>query len=178
MPAREVNFDGIVGPTHNYAGLSFGNLASTRHEHQVSRPREAALQGLEKMKFVHDLGVCQAVLPPQRRPHLEFFETLGFAGKPSDIIEDVYRCDPSLLAAGFSASNMWTANAATVSPSTDCRDGRLHITPANLVNGLHRSIESNETTQTLRAIFHDESRFVIHEPLPGCQALSDEGAAK
>lgn len=177
MPAREVNFDGIVGPTHNYAGLSFGNLASTQHEQQASKPREAALQGLAKMKFVHDLGVCQAVLPPQRRPRLDFFKGLGFSGKPSQITEDVYRCNPSLLAAGFSASNMWTANAATVSPSIDCSDGKMHMTPANLVNGLHRSIESTETTQVLRAIFHDEGHFVIHDPLPGCQALSDEGAA-
>ena len=177
MPAREVNFDGIVGPTHNYAGLSFGNLASTQHEQQASKPRQAALQGLEKMKFVHDLGVCQAVLPPQRRPHLDFFRAMGFSGSSSRIIDDVYRDSPSLLAAGFSASNMWTANAATVSPSIDCHDGKLHMTPANLVNGLHRSIESADTTQMLRAIFHNEDHFVIHEPLPGCQALSDEGAA-
>ena len=26
--AYEVNFDGLVGPTHNYAGLSYGNVAS------------------------------------------------------------------------------------------------------------------------------------------------------
>ncbi|MEQ3641325.1 MAG: N-succinylarginine dihydrolase, partial [Alteromonas sp.] len=25
MKQFEVNFDGLVGPTHNYAGLSFGN---------------------------------------------------------------------------------------------------------------------------------------------------------
>ena len=28
---REINFDGIVGPSHNYAGLSLGNLAATRN---------------------------------------------------------------------------------------------------------------------------------------------------
>ena len=26
MSAREVNFDGLVGPTHNYGGLAHGNL--------------------------------------------------------------------------------------------------------------------------------------------------------
>ena len=31
MNAWEVNFDGLVGLTHHYAGLSFGNEASTRH---------------------------------------------------------------------------------------------------------------------------------------------------
>ncbi|MBA3527234.1 MAG: N-succinylarginine dihydrolase, partial [Sphingomonas sp.] len=45
MPLVEINFDGIVGPSHNYAGLSLGNLASTRNAFQVSHPRAAALQG-------------------------------------------------------------------------------------------------------------------------------------
>ena len=31
MTVREINFDGIVGPSHNYGGLSLGNLASTRN---------------------------------------------------------------------------------------------------------------------------------------------------
>ncbi len=52
----EINFDGIVGPSHNYAGLSLGNLASARNAGAVSRPRDAALQGLAK-----DLGVSQQV---------------------------------------------------------------------------------------------------------------------
>ena len=30
MKAFEANFDGLVGLTHHYAGLSFGNEASTR----------------------------------------------------------------------------------------------------------------------------------------------------
>ena len=50
MALREINFDGIVGPSHNYAGLSFGNLASTRNAGQVSQPRAAALQGIDKMR--------------------------------------------------------------------------------------------------------------------------------
>jgi succinylarginine dihydrolase len=49
MNAHEVNFDGIVGPTHNYAGLSYGNVASMKHKLSASNPRRAALEGLEKM---------------------------------------------------------------------------------------------------------------------------------
>ena len=30
MSGYEINFDGLVGPTHHYAGLSFGNEASTK----------------------------------------------------------------------------------------------------------------------------------------------------
>ncbi|GHM26574.1 hypothetical protein ECZU45_03610 [Escherichia coli] len=56
MNAWEVNFDGLVGLTHHYAGLSFGNEASTRHRFQVSNPRLAAKQGLLKMKALADAG--------------------------------------------------------------------------------------------------------------------------
>ena len=141
MSACEVNFDGLVGPTHNYAGLSFGNLASTRHEQQVSSPRKAALQGLQKMKVVHDLGIPQAVLPPLKRPHIGLLRQSGFRGTDRQVIEAAWRDDRALLAASYSASNMWTANSATVSPAADCADGKLHLTPANLLSGLHRSIE-------------------------------------
>ena len=177
MAVREVNFDGIVGPTHNYAGLSFGNLASTLHEKKVSSPRRAALQGLEKMKFVSELGVPQGVLPPLRRPHIGFLKQLGFRGSVAEIIQFVGETDPRLLAASYSSSNMWTANAATVSPSSDCADGRLHLTPANLASGLHRSIETSDTLAVLRAIFHDSTKFAVHDPLPCNFAMSDEGAA-
>ena len=70
MKTSEVNFDGLVGPTHNYAGLSHGNVASMTHGGAVSNPREAALQGLAKMKFLAELGLKQAVLPPHPRPSL------------------------------------------------------------------------------------------------------------
>ena len=50
MRAREINFDGLVGPSHNYAGLSPGNLASARNAGAISYPRAAALQGIEKMR--------------------------------------------------------------------------------------------------------------------------------
>ncbi len=172
----EVNFDGIVGPTHNYAGLSFGNIASTKHHGQPASPRSAALQGLDKMLFVSRLGIRQAVLPPLRRPRIDLLRELGFNGNNNQVIESAWKSDPSLVAACFSASSMWTANAATVSPSTDCRDGRLHITPANLCSGLHRSIEAVETHAILKAIFGSDC-FEVHAPLPAGFALADEGAA-
>ena len=42
-----------MGPTHNYGGLSVGNIASMAHEGNVANPRLAALEGLQKMRFVH-----------------------------------------------------------------------------------------------------------------------------
>jgi len=87
MKAYEVNFDGIVGPTHNYSGLSYGNVASMEHEKLISNPKEAALQGLQKMKFLMDLGLKQAVLPPQERPDIHTLRSLGFTGSDKDILE-------------------------------------------------------------------------------------------
>jgi succinylarginine dihydrolase len=177
MSTHEVNFDGIVGPTHNYAGLSFGNVASMRHKLTVSNPKKAALEGLAKMQFLADLGIKQAVLPPHARPDLGLLRRLGFSGNDFAIIQKAHKADPALLAAAYSASSMWAANAATVSPSADCADGRVHFTPANLISNLHRSIETPVTTRILRAIFADESRFVVHDPLPATPQLGDEGAA-
>ncbi len=177
MTAHEVNFDGIVGPTHNYAGLSFGNVASMRHGKTISNPRQAALEGLAKMKLLMDLGVKQAVLPPQERPHVPTLRRLGFAGGDADALDRAYRENPALLAAACSASSMWAANAATVSPSPDTADGRVHFTPANLIANLHRSIEPPATLRILRAIFADDSQFVVHDSLPASLQLGDEGAA-
>ena len=179
MPHRffEVNFDGLVGPTHNYAGLALGNLASSAHRFQKSRPREAARQGLLKMKWVSDLGLEQAILPPQFRPDLSLLRELGFSGTTARMLETAWKEDPTLVAACYSASSMWAANAATISPSPDCQDGVLHLTPANLVSGLHRSREAPETHRVLSAIFSDESCFNVHTPLPSIAHFSDEGAA-
>ena len=175
--AYEVNFDGIVGPTHNYAGLSYGNLASQKHGLTVSSPRRAALQGLAKMKFLADLGLKQAVLPPQQRPDLVTLRRAGFGGSDADVIRAAHREDPRLLAACYSASSMWAANAATVSPGADTRDGRVHFTPANLVTQFHRSIEARATAATLKGIFGAESLFAHHDPLPDGSYFADEGAA-
>lgn len=177
MPTVEVNFDGLVGPTHNYAGLSLGNVASMSHRGAISNPRAAVLQGLAKMKFLADLGVPQAILPPHPRPAMATLRALGFSGSDAAVLARAYRDAPELLRACCSASNMWVANAATIAPSPDTTDGRVHLTAANLVSKLHRSIEPPQTVSTLRAIFHDERHFAVHEPVPGAQGCGDEGAA-
>jgi succinylarginine dihydrolase len=72
---------------------------------------------------------------------------------------------------------MWTANAATVAPSTDTADGRLHLTPANLGAMFHRALEAPTTHRVLARIFDDPDRFTVHAPLPAGEAFADEGAA-
>jgi succinylarginine dihydrolase len=180
--AKEWQFDGLVGPTHNYAGLSFGNVASSTHAGAVSNPREAALQGLEKMRFVRSLGVPQAILPPRFRPIIPVLQQLGFGqgSSPEAVaktLESAARIAPGILASVFSSSFMWAANAATVSPSADTADGRLHLTPANLVSNFHRSLEAGETAGLLKKIFHNEKYFAVHNFLPAAPAFADEGAA-
>lgn len=177
MSAHELNIDGIVGPTHNYAGQSHGNLASMNNAGRVSNPKAAALEGLQKMKCLADLGLAQFVAPPHDRPDISFLHTLGFRGSDADILEIVSREAPGLLAAASSASAMWMANAATVSPGPDTEDGRVHITPANLSAQLHRSIEPSTTARLLKAILPEGDHFVHHPPLPGAYHLADEGAA-
>ena len=177
LPMREVQFDGLVGPTHNYGGLSPGNVASTLHGGQVSNPRAAARQGLAKMRFVQGLGVAQAVLPPHHRPSLPTLRRLGFLGSDEQVLAGAAAGDGFHLRICSSASAMWTANAATVAPSRDADDGRVHMTPANLQQMFHRAIEPPTTTRILRAIFADEARFAVHDPLPGGGQLADEGAA-
>ena len=177
MQAREANFDGLVGPTHNYAGLSFGNVASQTNEKSIANPLAAAKQGLRKMKQLADLGFLQGVLPPQERPSLRLLRELGFSGPEARVIDRAAKEAPELLAAASSASAMWTANAATVSPSADTADRRVHFTPANLTSKLHRAIEHEATRRTINAVFAAERHFVVHEALPGTPALGDEGAA-
>lgn len=177
MATFEANIDGIVGPTHNYSGLSFGNVASMHNKQMPSNPKLAALQGLEKMHYLAQLGIKQAVLPPQERPHLVTLRSLGFEGSDQQILEKAFKQAPELFFACCSASSMWAANAATVSPSCDSQDGRLHITPANLTNKFHRSIEAEATEMALQAIFPNHKFFMHHSPLPSSHALADEGAA-
>ena len=223
MAYREYNFDGLVGPTHNYAGLGTGNLASMASKHHVSSPKAAALEGLAKMKLLAEMGVPQAILPPQRRPHVGYL-WLRYAGRTAGVppvLESAQSrqdaCgtseDPAPEAAAVdahidwmadrpkisevaallraaaengeegrrdlaiagSASAMWAANAATVSPSPDTADGRLHITPANLVSQPHRALEAAERWRVLAHVFGDMMRFDVHPPLPF--EFPDEGAA-
>lgn len=175
--AVEANFDGLVGPTHNYAGLAQGNVASAKNAEAPSNPREAALQGLRKMRALAAMGLAQGVLPPQERPHIPTLKRLGFSGRDADVLKQVHRDAPGLLAAMSSASSMWTANAATVSPGADTADGRVHFTPANLATHLHRSIEPVVTGRALAAIFRDEKCFAHHAALPATPQMGDEGAA-
>ncbi|MFN3592488.1 MAG: N-succinylarginine dihydrolase, partial [Thermaurantiacus sp.] len=171
----ELNLDGLVGPTHNYAGLSLGNLAATANQGAVSAPRAAALQGLAKMRLLVSLGVPQGLFVPHDRPNTDFLRSLGFSGQDAEVLAAAAAEDPALLAAAFSASAMWTANAATVSPAPDTADGLTHISPANLVTMAHRAQEWPETRAQLRLAFADRRHFQVHAPVP--PAFGDEGAA-
>ena len=165
MSLTEINFDGIVGPSHNYAGLSLGNIASASNAGETSYPRAAALQGLGKMRHNLALGLVQGFLLPLPRPNLPFLRAIGANGSE----------DRRLLAAAWSASSMWTANAATVSPAPDTADGRCHLTAANLVTMPHRSQEWPDTARQLRLAFADSAHFAVHDAVPPC--FGDEGAA-
>ena len=164
MSITEINFDGIVGPSHNYAGLSFGNLASTRNVGNVSKPRAAALQGIEKMRSNLHLGLAQGIFLPHPRPDREWLAALGTS---------IETAEGRIAANAMSASAMWAANAATVSPAADCADGKCHLTVANLRTMPHRSHEWPATLAQLRLAFGG-SEFAVHPPIP---AFGDEGAA-
>ncbi len=174
---REYNFDGLVGPSHNYAGLSFGNVASFSNVKSASNPKQAALQGLAKMRALAARGFAQALLPPQDRPNFRLLRAIGFTGTDGEVLARAYKESPVILACAYSASPMWTANAATVSPSADTQDGRVHFTAANLNNKLHRAFEHAQSARSLRAIFGDEKHFAVHDALPSTPAFGDEGAA-
>jgi succinylarginine dihydrolase len=177
MKQVEVNFDGLVGPTHNYAGLSFGNVASLSNAKAYSSPKQAAKQGLQKMKALHDMGMTQGVLAPQARPDLDTLRRLGFGGTDANVLEQASKHAPEVFRACCSASSMWTANAATVSPSADTSDGKIHFTPANLTNKFHRSLEPEVTGRILKATFANEKHFQHHVHLPDNEHFGDEGAA-
>ena len=165
MTLAEVNFDGIVGPSHNYAGLSLGNLAATRNQGKTAYPRAAALQGLAKMRHNMALGLTQGFFVPLPRPDDAWPEEMALDASS----------DLALIAAQWSASSMWTANAATVSPAPDTADGRCHLSVANLVSMPHRSLEWPDTLAQLRLAFADQQHFAVHGPVPPC--FGDEGAA-
>jgi succinylarginine dihydrolase len=173
----EVNFDGLVGPTHHYGGYAFGNLASMEHRKHISHPKQAALQGLYKMKLLHDLGVKQAVLPPRMRPSASTLRRLGFAGSDKEVLTKAAKEAPHLLYITSSSASMWAANCATLTPSVDTSDRRLHISIANLASQFHRTLEAEESFHLLRLIFPNETLFAIHPPLPKAANFGDEGAA-
>jgi len=165
MPLVEINFDGMIGPSHNYAGLSFGNVASMGHGGQVSEPRAGALQGIDKMRSNLALGLAQGIFVPHPRPHRDWLAKLGTT---------IEEAEPIIAANAMSASSMWAANAATVSPAPDTGDGKCHLTVANLKTMPHRSHEWAATLAQLRLAFRSDA-FAVHGPVP--PAFGDEGAA-
>ncbi len=177
MDIYELNIDGLVGPTHHYAGLAAGNTASTRNAKKTANPKAAALQGIQKMRLLHQLGIKQALIPPHPRPNLDLLRQLGFSGRPAELLKKAHRDAPELLSACYSASSMWAANAATVSPSTDTADRRVHFTAANLINNLHRHQETHFSRALLQQLFSNERHFHHHLPLPASITTRDEGAA-
>jgi succinylarginine dihydrolase len=163
---QEINFDGIVGPSHNFAGLSLGNLAATRNAGKDAFPREAALQGLAKMRLCLGLGLAQGILLPLDRPADGWLARLGTT---------MATADAEIRANACSASAMWAANAGTVSPAPDCHDNRCHLTVANLMTMPHRALEWPGTLAQLRLAFADGRAFAVHGPVP--VPFGDEGAA-
>ena len=162
----EINFDGIIGPSHNYAGLSLGNIASSSNAGAASQPRAAALQGIEKMRANLRLGLAQGFFMPLDRPNNTWLAGLA---------TDMESAEPHIRAAAFSASAMWAANAATVSPASDTADGRCHLSAANLLTMAHRSHEWHGTLAQLKLAFADDKHFAVHAAVP--PPYGDEGAA-
>ena len=115
----------------------------------------------------HNLGALgvQGFLLPLPRPNGALQKALSYDGSEA----------AALRAAPWSASSMWTANAATVSPAPDTADGKCHLTPANLVTMLHRAQEWPDTKRQLDIAFGDTSHFTVHDAV--LPTFGDEGAA-
>jgi succinylarginine dihydrolase len=175
MQNFEVQADGLIGCSHNYAGLSFGNVASESNEGAVSKPKQAALQGLEKMRYVAGLGLKQIILPPPMRPNFALAKRFGL--DLLDLPKHLTHVQAEVVRACWSASTMWAANAATISPELNAGNGKLNITIANLASSLHRQQEAAERYELLKTIFAPVEGVQVNEALPACTAFTDEGAA-
>jgi succinylarginine dihydrolase len=176
MKTQDVNFDGLVGLTHNYSGVVKGDVGAANKD-QIARPRQAALENLNKMRGLMNLGLRQGVLPPHERPAVGFLRDLGFSGSDHRIWEKAWTQAPRYARAAAASASMWASNSATTSPSANCGDGLLHISIANLNAALHRSIEAEASERVVRRIFADETTFRVHGPLPAHASFSDEGGA-
>ena len=174
---RELNLDGLIGPTHHFGGLGVGNKASEESQRRASNPRAAALEGLQKMRLVSSLGITQLYLPPPARPAWGWLENLGFTGHRQGVLARCAEASPTLLSAAYSSAFMWTANAASMSAATDTIDACMHLKVANLSANLHRSIESEERYQQLCSLLANVPGVCVHSALLGCAPLRDEGAA-
>ena len=173
----EINIDAVVGPTHHFGGLGVGNVASQQHAYRPSRPREAALEGLRKAALVASLGVPQYLFLPPTRPRFAWLKELGLSVDSSEQLAAALQAAPQAFSAAFSSAFMWAANMATVSAACDCRDGRLHVTPANLISSWHRGGEAAERGIELNRLLRSLDHLTIHPPLPAIVPLRDEGAA-
>ena len=167
MALVEINFDGIVGPSHNYAGLSLGNLAATANQGNVAFPRAAALQGVAKMRHNLRLGLAQGMLLPHPRPEpgLARRARHDCAGSAANLLArrvlglgDVGgQCGDRLARARTRRT------AAATSRSPTCAPWRTAAT-----NGRRRWPSSGSPSPTTR-------HFAVHAPVPG--TFGDEGAA-
>ena len=170
----EGNIDSLVGPSHYYAGLAYGNLAAMRHKGMIASPKKAALEGLNKMKTLMDLGIPQLVLPPMERPAINVLRSLGFTGTDEQCLKKAYKENKKLLFACCSAASMWMANSATVTPSLDSTNKKTYITIANLSSQFHRSIESELMKKIMQTVF-DQTHIKVLDPIH--PVFGDEGAA-
>ncbi|RAP38306.1 succinylarginine dihydrolase [Candidatus Marinamargulisbacteria bacterium SCGC AAA071-K20] len=171
-----VFLDSLVGPSHHFGGIASGNLASKSNQYQSSNPRQAAIEGLEKMKVIDSLGFTQFLLPPQIRPQASFLKAIGLKGGFSEPqLNALFHRSPSQFSSLFSTAYMWMANAGIVSSAADTTDGNVHITPANLQTCFHRSLESKETSEHFKALFSKSTNVIVHAPVHS--SFSDEGSA-
>ncbi len=115
-----VNFDGIPGPTHNYAGLARGNLAAERNARTGREPARGCAAGTRQGARARGprLRAGRAAAARASRHRTRCARSASPA-RDADIVARAATDAPQLLAACSSAAAMWTANAATVSPSAD-----------------------------------------------------------
>ncbi len=128
-----------------------------RRRARLSRPRAAALQESQDARQHPRSGSPRAFLLPHARPDRRWLASLGAH------YEDA---PPHTQAQALSASPMWAANAATVSPAPDTADGNCHLSVANL--GDHApsaAMNGPETLAQLRLAFADPA-FAVHGPVP------------
>lgn len=165
----ELQIETLPSPLFAYGGLARGDLASMKHAHHPSAPKLALFQHLEKCQRLHELGISVALFPPHPRPLFSVLKKIGF--------EKAEQTPLRWLAACSSSSFHWTANSASVTPSKESLDGKLHISIANLSNRFHRSLEPNHTKELLDLLFQNVKNTVIHSPLPAGLLFGDEGSA-
>jgi len=177
MSDLQLNISELPGPTFMYSGLSADNVASLNNKHLAANPLKFALLSLQRMRLLLEEGVHQVIFPPHRRPDLQALGYCGFTGDMGHMIGSADKFSRGYLESLLAASSVWTANAATVTPSADSEDGKVHITTANLNSHFHRSIEASQTHAKLARVFADDNFFALHQALPSHNRFSDEGAA-